>query len=92
MKQGAWIVNTSRSQIIDTDALIESLKTGKINAALDVFDMEPLPEDSVLRHLPNVILSPHKGFVSQDTFRVFYQQSYQALMAWFDNKPINLLN
>jgi phosphoglycerate dehydrogenase-like enzyme len=91
MKEGAWIVNTSRSQIVDTDALIQSLKTGKINAALDVFDMEPLPEDSELRRLPNVILSPHKGFVSQDTFKVFYQQSYQALIAWLDNKPIDIL-
>ena len=91
MKQGAWIVNTSRAQIIDMVALVSALKSGKINAALDVFEIEPLPEDSELRLLPNLILSPHKGYVSNGTFEVFYKQSYQVLQAWLDHKPINIL-
>jgi phosphoglycerate dehydrogenase-like enzyme len=91
MQDGAWIVNTSRAPIIDMDALLRELKTGRINAALDVFDPEPLPQESELRKLPNMILSPHKGYASEDTFKVFYQQTYDNLLAWLDGKPINLI-
>ena len=92
MKEGAWIVNTSRAPIIDMQALLAELKTGRINAALDVFDPEPLAVDSDLRDLPNVILSPHKGYASVDTFSVFYQQTYDNLLAWLDGKPVNLVS
>jgi phosphoglycerate dehydrogenase-like enzyme len=92
MKSGSWIINTSRAPIIDMAALMDSLKTGRIAAALDVFETEPLPDDDVLRTLPNVILSPHKGYASVDTFKVFYQQTYENLLAWLDNKPINLIS
>jgi phosphoglycerate dehydrogenase-like enzyme len=91
MRDGAWIVNTSRAPIIDMKALLDELNTGRINAALDVFEPEPLAVDSELRNLPNVILSPHKGYASVDTFRVFYQQTYDNLLAWLGGKPINLL-
>jgi phosphoglycerate dehydrogenase-like enzyme len=91
MKPGAWIVNTSRAQIIDMTALAAALKAGRINAALDVFEMEPLPADSELRQTSNLILSPHKGYVSRETFEVFYGQSYQALLAWLDGKPVRVL-
>jgi len=91
MQEDAWIVNTSRAQIIDMDALLAEVKTGRINAALDVFETEPLPIDSELRTLPGLILSPHKGYVSQHNYTVFYQQTYQALLAWMDGKPVNLL-
>ena len=91
MKDGSWIVNTSRAPIIDMQALLKELHTGRICAALDVFETEPLAEDDELRTLPNVILSPHKGYCSVDTFRVFYQQTYENLLAWLENKPINLI-
>lgn len=91
MKEGAWIINTSRAPIIDMPALITELHTGRICAALDVFETEPLPEDDDLRRLSNVILSPHKGYASEDTFKVFYQQTYDNLVAWLDNKPINII-
>ncbi len=91
MQDGAWIVNTSRAPIIDMDALLKELESGRINAALDVFDPEPLPADSPLRKLPNVILSPHKGYASVDTFKVFYQQTFDNLLAWLEGKPVNVI-
>lgn len=63
MKDGAVIVNISRGGIIDTDALITELKSGRLRAALDVFEQEPLPADSELWALPNAVITPHNSFV-----------------------------
>lgn len=59
MKDGALLINTSRGAIVDENALLEELKSGRLNAYLDVFDSEPLPESSPFYSLPNVLLSPH---------------------------------
>jgi phosphoglycerate dehydrogenase-like enzyme len=91
MKDEAWIVNTSRAQIIDMNALLDEVKTGRVNAALDVFEIEPLPIDSELRSLPGLILSPHKGYVSHNNYKGFYQQTYEALLAWLAGKPVNVI-
>lgn len=63
MKDGAVIVNISRGGIIDTDALITELKSGRLRAALDVFEQEPLDADSELWDLPNAVITPHNSFV-----------------------------
>ena len=63
MKDGAVIVNISRGGIIDTDALITELKSGRLRAALDVFEQEPLDADSELWDLPNAVVTPHNSFV-----------------------------
>jgi phosphoglycerate dehydrogenase-like enzyme len=91
LKEGSWIVNTSRAQIINMDALLNEVRAGRLNAALDVFELEPLPIDSELRSLPNLLLSPHKGYVARSTYKVFYEQTYRTLLAWLDGKPVNVI-
>ena len=92
MKSDACIVNTSRAPIIDQSALYTALQQGRIGgAALDVFDTEPLPADDLFRGLPNVILTPHIGYVTAETMRVFYGGMLEALEAFLAGKPIRLL-
>jgi len=70
MKDGAIFINTARGQLVDEDALISELKTGRIFAAIDVTDPEPPARDSELRTLPNVVLTPHvAGAVGSNTYR-----------------------
>ena len=92
MKSDACIVNTSRAPIIDQSALFMALQQGRIGgAALDVFDTEPLPADDPLRSLPNVILTPHIGYVTTETMRVFYGGILESLEAFLIGKPIRML-
>jgi len=92
MKSDACIINTSRAPIIDQLALYTALEQGRIGgAALDVFDTEPLPADHSFRGLPNVILTPHIGYVTAETMRVFYGGMLEALEAFIADKPIRLL-
>lgn len=92
MKSDACIINTSRAPIIDQLALYTALEQGRIGgAALDVFDTEPLPADHSFRGLTNVILTPHIGYVTAETMRVFYGGMLEALEAFIADKPIRLL-
>lgn len=92
MKPDACIVNTSRAPIIDRSALITALQNKRIGgAALDVFDTEPLPADDLLRTLPNVILTPHIGYVTAETMTIFYGGMLEALQAVLAGKPIRCL-
>ena len=92
MKPSAWLINTSRGPLIDEAALIEALGKRRIGgAALDVFDIEPLPADHAFRRLDNVLATPHVGFVTEDTYRLFYGDSVENLLAWLAGKPIRLM-
>jgi phosphoglycerate dehydrogenase-like enzyme len=71
MRDGACFINTARASLVDTEAMIHELRKGRISAALDVFDEEPLPTDSPLRGLPNVILTPH---VASHTLNTHFRQ------------------
>jgi phosphoglycerate dehydrogenase-like enzyme len=94
MRADSVLVNTSRSALIDTPALVEALRAGRpAMAALDVFDEEPLPMDHALRALPNVLLTPHLGFVSEEVFSRFAQGILASLTAWVGGQelPMRLL-
>ena len=89
MRSDAIFVNTSRAGLVDEAALVTALKAGRpAMAALDVFSEEPLPKTHPLAALPNVVLTPHLGFVCEPVFRKFYGDVVEALNAWLDGKPL----
>jgi phosphoglycerate dehydrogenase-like enzyme len=89
MRSDALLVNTSRSALIDTTALISALQQGRPGfAALDVFDEEPLPVQDALRNLPNVLITPHLGFVTEPVFQRFADGVTECLRAWLSNAPL----
>jgi phosphoglycerate dehydrogenase-like enzyme len=92
MKQGAILVNTSRGPIVDAAALLDTVRAGRIVAALDVYDREPLAPDDPLRNAPNTVLTPHLGYCVQETWEQFYPQSIENGLAFLDGKPVRVTN
>jgi len=83
MKPSSRLINTSRGPIVDEPALIEALRERRIaGAALDVFDIEPLPADHPYRSLDNVLATPHIGFVARELYRTFYGDTVKNIMRW----------
>jgi phosphoglycerate dehydrogenase-like enzyme len=92
MKPTAFIVNTSRGPLIDDDALIDALQRNAIaGAALDTFEVEPLPEDHPYRQLPNVLATPHIGYVTQDCYRIFYDHIMEDITAFLAGHPVRVI-
>jgi phosphoglycerate dehydrogenase-like enzyme len=85
MKPTARLINTSRGPIVDEQALIETLRARRIaGAALDVFDIEPLPAKHPFRSIENILATPHIGFVAEDLYRTFYGDAAAAIEAWIE--------
>ncbi|HHX48473.1 phosphoglycerate dehydrogenase-like enzyme [Brevibacterium epidermidis] len=92
MKPDGILVNTSRAGLVDTDALITVLEAGGIRGAgLDVHDEEPLPVDHRLRSTPRTVLTPHLGYVTEDTYRIFFTQAVEDIAAWISGEPIRVI-
>jgi phosphoglycerate dehydrogenase-like enzyme len=94
MKPTAYLVNTARGPIVDERTLIAMLRERRIaGAALDVFDVEPLPPDHPLLGLDNVVLTPHLGYVTWEAYHAFFSQVVENLLAWLDGQvPPRALN
>jgi phosphoglycerate dehydrogenase-like enzyme len=89
MKADSLLVNTSRSALVDGAALVKALEKGQPGfAALDVFDTEPLPPNDALRQLPNVLLTPHLGFVTEPVYQRFAAGVTECLEAWLTGQPL----
>lgn len=88
MKPTARLVNSSRGPIVDEAALVDALVNGRLaGAAVDVFDTEPLPADHPFRHLPNVLATPHIGYVTEDMYRTFHGDTVANIVDWLDRRP-----
>lgn len=93
MKPSAILVNTARGPIVSQAALFEALQKGHLaGAALDVYDEEPLPMEHPLRRLDNVVLLSHRGYATVEVLRERYENAMENILAFFDGKPIPMLN
>ncbi|MDT8342937.1 MAG: D-2-hydroxyacid dehydrogenase family protein [Thermohalobaculum sp.] len=97
MKPDAALVNTSRGPIADARAVVAALEAGRLGgAAIDVYDTEPVPADDPLRHAGliaagKLLLTPHIGYVSRQTWEIFYRQTVEAIAAWSAGAPVRVL-
>jgi phosphoglycerate dehydrogenase-like enzyme len=92
MKPTAVLINTSRGPLVDERALIAALSAGTIaGAGLDVFDIEPLPPNHPFRRLPNVLATPHLGYVTAENYRALYGGAVEDIAAWLDGAPLRVL-
>ncbi|HWP34741.1 MAG TPA: D-2-hydroxyacid dehydrogenase family protein [Thermodesulfobacteriota bacterium] len=92
LKPGAVLVNTSRGEIVDEEALVEALRAGRIAAGLDVFREEPLPASHPLTALDNVVLTPHIGSVTQESSRRWMEGAVETVAAYAAGRPIHVVN
>jgi len=92
MKPDAYLVNTSRAAIVDEDALVAALEEGRIaGAALDVFAREPLPATHRLRSTPRLLTTPHIGYVTRETYQVFFAGMVEAILAFLEGEPVGVI-
>ena len=92
MKKTSFLINTSRGPIVNEKDLITALEEDYIaGAGLDVYNIEPLPQDHKLRFLPNALLTPHLGYVTEENYSIFFDQMMENLDSCLKNKPKRLL-
>ena len=93
MKKTSFLINTSRGPIINEKDLIQALEDDVIaGVGLDVYDKEPLPQDHKLRFLPNALLTPHLGYVTEENYSIFFEQMIENLNSCIEGKPKRLIN
>lgn len=93
MKPSAYLVNTSRGPLVDEPSLIEALRENRIaGAAIDAFEVEPLPPDHPFRTLPKVIATPHIGYVTHDMYGVFFRDVVEDITAFLAGAPVRVLS
>ncbi|NHN31852.1 D-2-hydroxyacid dehydrogenase family protein [Paenibacillus agricola] len=93
MRASAYLINTSRAPIVDQKALVHALENRWIaGAGLDVFEVEPLPQDDPFRTLPNVLTTPHLGYVSHKNYDTFYKHIVEDIQAFLAGEPIRTLS
>ncbi len=92
LKPTAYLINTSRAAIVDQDALLDALHTGRIaGAGVDVFDVEPLPADHPMRTAPRLLATPHLGYVSRGNYATYYGQAVEDIRAFLAGAPVRRL-
>jgi phosphoglycerate dehydrogenase-like enzyme len=92
MKPTAYLVNTSRAAIVDQDALLKALNDNRIaGAGVDVFDVEPLPAGHPMRTAPNLLATPHLGYVSRDNYQRYYGEAVEDIQAFLAGSPVRRL-
>ena len=93
MKPTSYLINTSRGPIVNEDALVDAVRSHRIaGAGIDVYEPEPLAPDHRLRSLENVITTPHLGYVTGETYKIFYGDAVEDILAWSRGKPVRVLN
>jgi phosphoglycerate dehydrogenase-like enzyme len=92
MKASAVLVNTARAGLLDEEALLAALRAGRIaGAGLDVYSVEPLPEDHPIRSLPNVVITPHLGYFTREMLSSYYRDAVENIAAFLNGRPIRLV-
>jgi D-3-phosphoglycerate dehydrogenase len=93
MKTSALIVNTSRAELIEPDALISALNRGRPGlAAIDVFEHEPILQGHALLRLENCICTPHIGYVEKDTYELYFNSAFDNVVNFIKGTPTNIVN
>jgi phosphoglycerate dehydrogenase-like enzyme len=92
MRPGSMLINTARAELIETGALTARLQRGDVMAGLDVYDPEPLPGDDPLRSMPQVVLTPHVAWRTDEAYTNLTRQVVQSVAAFFQGTSYNVAN